>query len=287
MAIEIKNVSKYFKNTCALKDISFVLKENRIYGLLGNNGAGKTTLFNIMTNRLYPDSGEVLVDGDSIVENDQILGSMFMMGEENFYPEDMKVKKAFEATKIFHPDFDQKYACFLADQFGLDTKKKVSKLSTGYSTIFKLILALSVNTPYVLFDEPVLGLDAQHRDMFYKILLEKYSENPFTAVISTHIIQEVSEIIEYTIIIKDGKIIKNALSEELLASCRAISGPADKVDAFVLGMRVISETKVGKYKTACVENIPEGLALPDGLEVGKVNMQDYFISLMNEEDEKQ
>ncbi|NCB42741.1 MAG: ABC transporter ATP-binding protein [Clostridia bacterium] len=287
MAIEIKNVSKHFKGTCALNNVSFVLKENRIYGLLGNNGAGKTTLFNIMTNRLYPDSGEVLVNGGSVVENDHVLGSIFMMGEENYYPEDMKVKKAFETTKIFYPDFDQEYACSLANQFGLDTKKKISKLSTGYVTIFKLILALSVNTPYVLFDEPVLGLDAQHRDMFYKLLIEKYSQKPFTAVISTHIIQEVAEIIEYTIIIKDGAIIKNALSEELLSSCRAICGPADRVDAFVWEMRVINETKVGKFKTACVENMPEGLAIPDGLEVGKVNMQDYFISLMNEEDKKQ
>lgn len=287
MAIEIKNISKCFQGTHALENVDFTLKGNGIYGLLGNNGAGKTTLFNIITNRLYPDRGKVFVDGESVIENDQVLGSIFMMGEENFYPPDMKVKKAFEITGIFYPNFDIEYARLLADQFKLDVKKKISKLSTGYATIFKLIIALSVNAPYLLLDEPVLGLDAQHRDMFYKILIEKYSTNPFTVVISTHLIQEVADIIEYAVIIKDGKVIKNAPSEELLLSCCTIGGPADKVDEFVSEMHVVNETKIGKYKTSCVDNMPENIEIPSDLEIGKMNMQDYFIGLMKEEDQKQ
>ena len=287
MAIEIKGISKNFKNINALKDVSFVIQNEGIYGLLGNNGAGKTTLFNIVTNRLYPDSGEILVDGEHIAENDKALGTIYMMGEESFYPADMKVKAAFAASKLFYPDFDKEYALALADKFGLDTKKKISKLSTGYATIFKLIIALSVNTPYVLLDEPVLGLDAQHRDMFYKLLIEKYSENPFGVVISTHLIQEVSDIIEHTIIIRDGAIIKNSSTEEILKSCCTVSGPADKVDEFVSDMKVVSETKIGKYKTACIENRPENKEVPPDLEIGKMNMHDYFISLMNEEEQKQ
>ena len=287
MPIEIKDVSKSFKNTIALSDISLQLEDTGIYGLLGNNGAGKTTLFNILTNRLYADRGDVLVNGEAVLENDRILGEIYMMGEENFYPSDMKVNKAFDATKIFYPAFDKDYALLLAKQFGLDPRKKISKLSTGYATIFKLIIALSVNTPYLLLDEPVLGLDAQHRDMFYKLLIAKYAQNPFMVVISTHLIQEVSDIIEHTIIIKDGRIVKNAPTEELLMSCCTISGPADQVDAFVAGLKVINQTSIGKFKTACVEDLPQDIKIPCDLEVGKLNMQDYFINMMNKEEAKQ
>ncbi len=73
MSIEIKNVSKNYGSTCALDHVSFTFEENKIYGLLGRNGAGKTTLLNIITNRIFPDAGEVLIDGIPVKENDEAL----------------------------------------------------------------------------------------------------------------------------------------------------------------------------------------------------------------------
>lgn len=229
--IEIKNVSKSYGMVKALDDVSLKLERNKIYGLLGRNGAGKTTLLNIITNRIFEDSGEVLIDGGSPKDNDIALGKVYMMGESNLYPESMKIKDVFKWTKTFYPDFDQEYAVMAAEKFGLNITKKTNSLSTGYKSIFKLILALSVNTPYVLLDEPVLGLDANHREMFYKMLLEKYAEKPFMAVISTHIIEEVSGIIEDVIIIKSGRIIRNEPCEELLSKGYTVSGTASKVDS--------------------------------------------------------
>lgn len=104
----------------------------------------------------------------------------------------MKVKRALDTAAVFYPDFDRSYAESLAKQFELPLNKKINGLSTGYGSIFRLILGLSVNTPYVLFDEPVLGLDAQHRDLFYKLLVQKYAEHPCTMVVSTHLIAEVA-----------------------------------------------------------------------------------------------
>jgi len=77
--IELKNISKYFHKTIALKNISLTLEGNKIYGLMGRNGTGKTTLFNIITNRLFVSSGEVLIDGETAVENDKAQGKIFCM----------------------------------------------------------------------------------------------------------------------------------------------------------------------------------------------------------------
>lgn len=286
MAIEVKNVTKRFGGTCALDHVSLTLENNKIYGLLGNNGAGKTTLLSIITNRLYADSGEVLLDGEILADNDGALGKVYMMGEQNLFPDDMRVWKAFRTTALFYPGFDMAYANTLAQRFGLSTKKKITSLSTGYASIFRLIIALSVNTPYLLLDEPVLGLDAQHRDMFYKLLIETYMERPRTIVISTHLIQEIGNLIEHTLIIRNGRIVKDMPREDLLAGCYTVSGPAGLVEQYLEGRDVISVSSLGGLKTACLNGAPADTELPAGLERGTVNLQDYFISLMNGEEEQ-
>ncbi|MCI2056922.1 MAG: ABC transporter ATP-binding protein [Oscillibacter sp.] len=285
MSIEIRNVTKQFGDTLALDHVSLTLEENKIYGLLGNNGAGKSTLLSIITDRQKATEGCVLVDGENVSGNDAALGKLFLVGEQNLFPDDMKVKRAFDTAQMFYPNFDRAYAEATAEKFGLNLKKKITALSTGYASIFRLILGLSVNTPYLFFDEPVLGLDAQHRDLFYRLLVEKYAENPCTIVISTHLIAEVANLIEHTIIIRTGRILKNLPTEELMADAFTVSGPAATVDAFTSGRHILTSSTLGGLKTACVQGVPEG-ELPVGLELSKINLQDYFISMMEEEDQK-
>lgn len=284
MAIEFQHVNKTFGDTRALEDVSLIFEEGKIYGLLGNNGAGKSTLLNILTGRLCPDSGTVTVDG-APAGSDAALSRLFLVGEKNLYPDDMKVKRALDTAALFYPDFDRAYAEDLARQFGLPLNKKINSLSTGYGSIFRIVLGLSVNTPYVLFDEPVLGLDAQHRDLFYKLLVRKYAESPCTMVISTHLIAEVADLIEHTVIIRKGRILQDAPTEALTAACWAVSGPAGLVDGWAAGRNVLTTTALGGLKTVCVRGAVEE-ELPAGLERRRVGLQEYFISLMEEEDQR-
>ena len=284
MAIEFQHITKTFGDTRALEDVSLTLEEGKIYGLLGNNGAGKSTLLNILTGRLCPDSGTVTVDG-APAGSDAALSRLFLVGEKNLYPDDMKVKRALDTAALFYPDFDRAYAENLAKQFELPLNKKINSLSTGYGSIFRIVLGLSVNTPYVLFDEPVLGLDAQHRDLFYKLLVRKYAESPCTLVISTHLIAEVADLIEHTVIIRKGRILQDAPTEALTAACWAVSGPAGLVDGWAAGRNVLTTTALGGLKTVCVRGAVEE-DLPAGLEQRRVGLQEYFISLMEEEDQR-
>ena len=284
MAIEFQHISKRFGDTRALDDVSLTLEAGKIYGLLGDNGAGKSTLLNVLTGRLTPDSGTVTVDGER-AEGDAALGKLFLAGEANLYPDDMKVKRALDTAELFYPDFDRSYAESLAKQFELPLNKKINSLSTGYGSIFRLVLGLSVNTPYVLFDEPVLGLDARHRDLFYKLLVRKYAEDPCTIVISTHLIAEVADLIEHTVIIRKGRILRDAPTEELTAGCFQVSGPAGLVDSWAVGREVFTSTVLGGLKTVCVRG-EEKEDLPAGLERRRMGLQEYFISLMEEEEQR-
>ncbi|WP_099203720.1 ATP-binding cassette domain-containing protein [Scatolibacter rhodanostii] len=279
--IEIRQVSKNFGDTTALDKVSVDILPEKIYGLLGRNGAGKSTLLNVISNRIFADNGAVLVDGVKSAENDKALSKVYLMSEKNYYPEDMKVKEIFKWTKEFYGNFDTEKAYQLSELFGLNVKQRSSKLSTGYASIFKIILALCLDIPYIFLDEPVLGLDANHREMFYKLLLESYAEKPRTFVISTHLIEEISSLIEDVIIIKNGKVIKDCSSEELLSSGYTVSGAAEVVDAFTKGKEVIGADMLGGLKSAYVIGTADKSQVLDGLEITKLDMQKLFIQLTN------
>lgn len=279
--IVIENLSKDFGKVKALKNVSLELKENKIYGLLGRNGAGKSTLLNIMTNKLFPETGAVYVDNEKVTENDAALSKIYCMTEKNLYLDGIRVKEVFRWTKEFYKDFDVEYANVLAQKFGLNLKKRVKELSTGYSSIFKIIIALACNAPIILLDEPVLGLDANHRDLFYKELLANYIERPRTIVISTHLIEEVSDIIEEVVIIKNGELIINDNKDSILAKGYSVSGVAGKVDNYIQDKQVIGIDTLGGLKTAYVIGHLDRTSVPNDLEISKLDLQKLFIQLTN------
>ena len=269
--LEIKNITKAFGNTIALDTVSLSLEENKIYGLLGRNGAGKTTLLNLITDRIFPTYGEILLNGEKISDNEAALSNIYYMSEANYYPESMTVRKAFNSE----------YATVLCNKFNLNVDKKIRDLSTGYKSIFKIIVALSCNAPLILLDEPVLGLDANHRELFYKELIQSYSERPRTIVLSTHLIEEIAELIEYVIVIKDGKVIMQDSVENVLSQGYSVSGTSAAVENYIKGKNVIGIDTLGGLKTAYVLERPERDNLPDGLEISGLNLQKLFIRLTN------
>jgi len=290
-SIEIQNVTKYYGKSCALRDITLRIEENRIYGLLGRNGAGKTTLLNLMTNRLFPTAGEITIDGVSIFENEDVCGKIYCMAESNLYPEGRTVKSIFQWTKEFYPSFDMGYALKLCEKFGLNPNKKIKSLSTGYNTISKLITTLASNAEILMFDEPILGLDAYHRDLFYKELLKGYIESPKTIILSTHIIEEIADILENVIIIKDKTIALNERVEDLLKSAYCVSGPAESIEKYLDGRNCVNIDRMASFMAATVmEPITakdKEMARKLDLEVSGVELQKLFIYLTGERGEKQ
>ncbi|NLX86068.1 MAG: ABC transporter ATP-binding protein [Clostridiales bacterium] len=283
--IEVKELTKYYKTNKALDCLNFTIEPGKIYGLLGRNGAGKTTLLNLMTGRIFPTEGEIRIDGENVHENDKVLGSIFYMTEKNLYPVEERVKNIFKWSRQFYPKFDMEYARDLADKFGLDTNKKVKNLSTGYTSIFKAVTALASNADIMLFDEPVLGLDANHRDMLYKELLANYAQNPRTIIISTHLIEEVARVLEDVIIIKEGKLIVKSPVEELLACSYTATGEVSKIDKYIEGRKYTGIEQTGNLKSVIVlednKKRNTGLAKELGIDFSKTELQKLFISLTN------
>lgn len=276
-ALKVKEISKRFGKKEVLKGIDFELKTDKIYGLLGRSGAGKSTLLNIMNNRLLPTNGTVLLDGEVVFENDSKLKRLFLANDRSLFPKEMKVKEAFKAASSFVEDFDEEECQRLCQLFDLNLKSKIVKLSTGYHSVFKFILALSMPASFVFLDEPVLGLDAVHRELFYEQLLAAYEKRPRTFVISTHLIEEVGHLIEEALILHHGKIVANGNVEELLADAFSVTGEASLVEETVKGFDVMGSENLGGLKTVYVKK--GNLEMDSRLTVQPLDLQKYFVWL--------
>ena len=279
--LKISHLSKKFGRRVILDDVSFTLEPAKIYGLLGRNGAGKSTLLNLISNRIFPTSGSIKL-GDQEVNTDQTLDKIFLIGEDNLYYKQVKINQMFDLADGAYGNFDYQNAEQMLKQFELDGNQKFAKLSTGQKTAAKISLALNVDADYIFLDEPVLGLDANHREIFYQELIKSYQKRPRTIVLSTHLIDEIQQSVEHVILIDRHRVLEDADVQDLLDRAYDISGPAKLVDQYTEGLNVLSTTDLGNIRTAHVfDQLPEDRILPDQVQIGHYDLQHLFIYLTN------
>ncbi|MCI1983960.1 MAG: ABC transporter ATP-binding protein [Bifidobacteriaceae bacterium] len=282
MTLKTTHLTKKYKRKAALDDVSLEFQPDTIYALLGNNGAGKSTLLNIISNRIFASTGSVTLDGEKAQDDSTVLRHMYLMSEDNMFPGSMKVKEIFTLSDAVYGDFDWELADKLVADFELPVDSQFKKLSTGYRTIAKLVAAMCVPVDYVFLDEPVLGLDANHRDLFYTRLMETFVERPRTIVISTHLIEEIATLVENVVIIDHGRIITVNDADTLAHAGHAASGETTAVNAFVTtsGLDVLATKTITGHTTAYVQGtIPDAAGIPAGISIEPLGLQDYFIHL--------
>lgn len=279
--LKISHLSKKFGRRVILDDVSFTLEPAKIYGLLGRNGTGKSTLLNLISNRIFPTSGSIKL-GDQEVNTDQTLDKIFLIGEDNLYYKQVKINQMFDLADGAYGNFDYQNAEQMLKRFGLEGNQKFAKLSTGQKTAAKISLALNVDADYIFLDEPVLGLDANHREIFYQELIKSYQKRPRTIVLSTHLIDEIQQLVEHVILIDRHRVLEDADVQDLLDRAYDISGPAKLVDQYTEGLNVLSTTDLGNIRTAHVfDQLPEDRILPDQVQIGHYDLQHLFIYLTN------
>ncbi|WP_125702336.1 ATP-binding cassette domain-containing protein [Lacticaseibacillus daqingensis] len=280
--LKFKHVTKQYGDQAVLKGVDMTWAAGHLYGLLGRNGVGKSTLMRIVNNRTFATHGSVLLDGTSVVENEAAQNRIFLMSDAMLYPADRTVAWVFQITKALYGDFDDTRAAHLTRVFKLDPNQRLGRLSTGYKTIAKLIVALCVPCDFVLLDEPVLGLDAPFREQFYQELLATYTERPRTFVIATHLIEEIATLIDHVFVLADGRITLDEDTESLMAKGRVVSGPAGLVRDYLSGVNVLRTRSMGGMLTAYTLDAPLETPLPAGVTLEGMDLQRLFIELTAE-----
>jgi ABC-2 type transport system ATP-binding protein len=280
--VEVHDLSKRFGRVHAVESVSFRLEENRIYGLLGRNGAGKTTLMSLLTGQEFASAGSISVFGASPVENAGVLERMCFIKESQRYPDDFRVKHVLRTAPWFFPHWDQDFADRLIADFRLPLDSRLKKISRGQFSAVGVVVGLASRAPLTFFDEPYLGLDAVARQLFYDRLLEDYAEHPRTVVLSTHLIDEVSDLLEHVLLIDEGRLIVDSPADDLRGRATTVVGGREAVDRFVGSREVLHRDGIGGLASVTVAALTDSEraeARAAGLELGAVSLQQLVVRL--------
>lgn len=239
-AIEIKNLSKIYKDVRAVDGLSLTVEKGELFGLLGVNGAGKTTLVKMLSCLVLPTSGDAFVLGSSIInEADKVKQKIGISPQETAVAKKLTVEENLDLMAGAH-GFDKekriKKTEEMIAEFGLESvrKKAAEKLSGGWQRKLSIAMAL-VSEPEVLFlDEPTLGLDVFARRELWKVIEELKSK--VTVVLTTHYMEEAENLSDRICVMKNGKIIDIGTAKELMKKTNT-----DKFeDAFI---KIVEECK--------------------------------------------
>ena len=180
--IEAKNVCKSFDGFCALNDISCVIPDGCIYGLVGTNGAGKSTLLRIMTGVYRQDKGELTYDGQPVYENQAVKRDIVYVPDELYFLPGSNLNRMAKLYRAAYPGFDMDKFTRLAEDLRLDRKKNLAAFSKGMKRQAAIILALACNPKYMFFDETFDGLDPVMRNLIKAIICQEVEQRRAVAV---------------------------------------------------------------------------------------------------------
>ena len=285
--VRARGLTKRYGSFTAIDGIDFTLEEGRIYGLLGRNGAGKTTIMQLLTGQIFSNGGELEVFGRAPAEHAEVLRRMCFIAEAQRYPEDFTAAHVFTAAPWFFEHWDAAFAERLVADFRLPVKRRIKKLSRGQLSAVGVIVGLASRAPLTFFDEPYLGLDAVARHIFYDRLLEDYAEHPRTVVLSTHLIDEVANLLEHVILIDQGRILLDRDADEVRGSATSVAGPRAVVEHFVADRPVIGHDAIGGLSSVTIDGRLDQAdrirAAELGLELAPVSLQQLIVHLTGAE----
>lgn len=222
MGITILNLIKKYGDQLALDNVSFSIQKGEVVGLLGPNGAGKSTLMKSVTGAILPTSGEIEVDGFSVlkqpIETKKKIG---FLPENNPLYYEMYVKEYLQFVANLRKENKQRIEEVI-QKVGLmpESHKKIGQLSKGYKQRVGLAQAILSNPEILILDEPTNGLDPNQileiRDVIREIGKSK------TVILSTHIMQEVEALCSRVILLNKGKVISDSPIEEFKGQYKSL-----------------------------------------------------------------
>ena len=285
--IEVQNLTKVYGGKTAVENVSFKIRNGRIYGLLGPNGAGKSTTMNIMTGCLSPTEGTVLINGYDIC--DQPIAAKRQIG---YLP---------EQPPLFVDMTPAEYLTFVAEAKGVSDElidrqvketmqvtdilsvkdRLIRNLSKGYRQRVGIAQAILGSPDIIILDEPTVGLDPQQLTEI-RALVRKLGEK-LTVIISSHLLSEISELCDHVIILSEGHVVADDDMAELEARMNPETTLRMTVKADEAGARAVLKSIEGvNTVTKLSENQAEGTVTLRVTTTAEADLRDEIFFAMAE-----
>lgn len=204
--IAINGLNKSFKKSVALKGIQTGFQKGQVVSLIGPNGSGKTTLIKCILGLVKPDSGDILLDGHSILKNDEYRSRIGYMPQIGRYPDHMKVGQIFKLLKDVRKNssgFDEE----LIHTYGLNdiADKSMRTLSGGTRQKVSAAIAFLFDPEILILDEPTAGLDPLASEILKEKIQSEKSKNKLI-LITSHILSDFDELTTHVLYLQEGSI---------------------------------------------------------------------------------
>lgn len=244
--IEIKGVSKSFDNIKALDNVTAVIREGSVYGIVGTNGAGKSTLLRVLAGILKPDAGAAKADDMDIYENPLAKQRICYIPDTPYFFTNARTKDMMQYYQILYPEFQTKRFLELCGKFNLDVNRKLSTFSKGMKKQISVLLGICAGTKYMLCDETFDGLDPVVRQAVKSIFIDEVLKREFTPIIASHNLRELEDICDHVGLLHKGGILFSRDLEEMKTDIHkiqyVITNPAQE-------QRLCAELNVTKKET--------------------------------------
>ena len=282
--IQCNNLTKTFGRMTALHNLSFTIAENTITGLIGRNGAGKTTLLKIIAGFIHRTSGEIQVFSEDPFNSLKVSSNMIFVDDNMPLPSFLSLGDLLASASSFYKNWDWDLSLGLFAYFDFKENQLYRSLSKGKKSTFNMIIGLASRCPLTIFDEPTTGMDSAVRKDFYRALLKDYIAHPRTIILSTHLLNEIEDILEDVLLIHQGEKRLHMPISDLKEFAVGLRGKTDLVNELARDKEVFYEERVGKdHSYLVVKNrFGEGILEPakiQGIEVSSVATDDLCVYL--------
>jgi ABC-2 type transport system ATP-binding protein len=214
--VQIRKLSKTFKTIKALDSIDLDIYASRIIGLLGANGAGKSTLLRHIIGLYLPDAGQCVTFGcDAAKLGPAELARIGYVHQEGELLEWMTVEQLIRYVSTYYESWNRQLEEKYIADFDFSTKPRVASLSPGQRQKLAILLAIGFEPELLILDEPASALDPIARSRFLDLLLQIIQAENRTIIISSHILSDVEKVIDYALIMKEGRILRDCTFDEL------------------------------------------------------------------------
>lgn len=223
--IEIKGLTKKYGNKQVVSDVTLSIQPKAITSFIGPNGAGKSTLLSMVCRLIDADTGEVLLDNKNIKKwkSNEFAKRVSILKQSNFLNVRLTVRELVSFGRYPYSRGrltaeDEKYVDQAIDYMNLKEieDKYLDQLSGGQRQRAFIAMVIAQDTDYILLDEPLNNLDMKHSVQIMKILRKLVDELGKTVVVVLHDINFASVYSDYIVALKDGKVIKNGPTEEII-----------------------------------------------------------------------
>jgi ABC-2 type transport system ATP-binding protein len=277
--IEATGLGKRYRDTWALRDFSLALPAGHLAALVGPNGAGKSTLMNMAAGLAVPTAGTVTVLGGQPAGSPPALDGIAFVGQDAPLYKNLSSADMLHLTGNLNRRFDQEYARARLAELGIPLGKKAGKLSGGQLAQLALTLALARRPRLLILDEPLAMLDPLARQDFMATVLTALADG-VSVLLSSHALAELERVADYLILLSSGRLQVAGQVDDLLASHRVLTGPADDADRCAGQLHVVQIRRAAAQAHLLVRISGPGDPVPPGWEAHPVSLEELVLAYL-------